>query len=132
GAEKVELGDVVEERFIQFGETSTGTRKQIEELWTRHGLEPPVNVLIGQGALPILSMVAGGVGNAILPSTANQIQIPAPNVVWKPIDVSEQWISGAVVMLYRSDTQNKNIQSRFVDYVRRFSSETTVGGIAPA
>ena len=64
---------------------------------------------------------------AILPSTANQIQMPAPNVVWKPIDVSEQWISGAVVMLYRTDTQNKNIKSHVTDTLRHAESSHDPG-----
>jgi DNA-binding transcriptional LysR family regulator len=67
-------------------------------------------------------MVAGGVGIAILPSTLSQVQVP--NVVWKPIDVNDQWTSSSIVLLYRIDAQNEKIQSRFVDYVRRFSSES--------
>jgi len=125
-AEKIALNDVVDDRFIQFDRTGS-TREQTEELWTRCGVGPPTNVQIGHGALSILSMVVGGMGNAILPSTVNQLHIPTPNVVWKSIDVSEEWISGAMVMFYRNDGPNEKIQSRFVDYVRRFSSETIVG-----
>ena len=74
---------------------------------------------IGEGALAILVMVAGGLGNAVLPSTFSQIQMP--NVVWKAIDMDERWTSSEIVMLYRTDAPNGNIQHRFVDYVRRFS-----------
>ena len=118
-APKVALADVIEERFVQCsGEKSVNLHRQLAELWARTGLTPH-NIQICESGLTILAMVAGGVGVAILPSTLNQVQVP--NVVWKPIDVNDQWTSSSIVMLYRTDAQNEKIQSRFVDYVRRFS-----------
>jgi len=123
GSEKVTLDDVVAERFIQFSSerASTNLHKQIAEIWARAGLVPH-DVQIGEGGLAILVMVARGFGNAILPSVLSGIHVP--NVVWKPIGVDEQWTSSPVVLLYRIDAQNESVQSRFVDYVRRFSTES--------
>jgi len=118
-APKVALGDVIEERFVQCSsEASVNLHKQLVELWKRTGLMPR-NIQICESSLTILAMVGGGFGNAILPSTLCQGQ--TPNVVWKVIDVDEQWTSSAIVMLYRTDAQNEKIQSRFVDYIRRAS-----------
>jgi len=130
-APKVALDDVVDERFIQCsGEKSVNLHRQLAQLWTRTGLAPR-NVQICESGLTILAMVAGGVGIAILPSTLNQVQVP--NVVWKPIDVDDQWTSSSIVMLYRADAQNGKIQARFVEYVRRFSSVELTGTVtAPA
>jgi DNA-binding transcriptional LysR family regulator len=117
---KVALGDVVAERFIQCSsEKSVNLHRQLTELWRRASLSPH-DVQICESGLTILAMVAGGVGIAILPSTLNQVQMP--NVVWKPIDVNEQWTTSAIVMLSRTDGQNDKIRSRFIDYVERFSS----------
>jgi len=117
-APKVALEDVIEGRFIQCSsEKSVNLHNQLAELWTRIGLTPR-NIEICESGLTILAMVAGGAGIAILPSTLSQVQVP--NVVWKPIDVNDQWTASAIVMLYRADAQNDKIQSRFVDYVRRF------------
>jgi len=66
-----------------------------------------------------MSMVAGGFGNAILPSTFQRVHMP--NLVWKPIDMDEQRTSSAVVMLYSAERRNEKIPSIFIDYVRRFS-----------
>ena len=120
-APKVALQDVVEERFIQFSmEKSINLHRHVAELWARAGLVPH-DLQIGEGGLPILALVAGGFGNAILPGLLSEIQMP--NVVWKPIDVNEQWTSSSIVMLYRVDERNEKVQSRFVDYVRRFCCE---------
>jgi len=116
-APKVALKDVIEGRFIQCSsEKSVNLHHQLAELWRRTGLIPR-NIEICESGLTILAMVAGGAGIAILPSTLSQVQVP--NVVWKPIDVNDQWTASAIVMLYRADAQNDKIQSRFVDYVRR-------------
>jgi len=128
-AKKIALHEVAEERFIQFGTKCALFHKQIADLWTRSGLVPRTTQT-GESGLAILALVAGGFGNAILPSTLSEIHVP--NVVWKSIDADEQLTSSSITMLYRADSRNENIQSRFVDYVRRFSSETTVGGVAPA
>lgn len=117
-APKVALDDVIEERFIQCsGEQSVNLHKQLVELWMRTGLVPR-NVQTCESGLTILAMVAGGVGIAILPSTLSQVQVP--NVVWKPIDVNDEWTSSSIVVLYRADAQNDKIQTRFVAYVQRF------------
>jgi DNA-binding transcriptional LysR family regulator len=121
-AKKVALHDVADDRFIQFmSEKCALFHKQVGDLWTRSGLIPRVTQT-GESGLAILALVAGGFGNAILPSTLREIHMP--NVVWKPIDAEGQWTSSSIVMLYRPDAQNERIQSRFVDYVRRFSAES--------
>jgi len=120
-AAKVALSDVIEEPVITFPDEKTTLYKQVMQLWTRTGSVPRI-IQKAESGLTILGMVAGGFGNAILPSTLSQIQVP--NVVWKPIDVDEQLTSSAIILLYRADAQNEKIQSRFVEYVRRFSSES--------
>ena len=62
-------------------------------------------------------------GNAILPSLLGGIHIP--NVVWKTIDVDGQWTESSIIMLYRDceEAPNGKIQSRYIDYIRRFSAE---------
>jgi len=121
-AEKVALSDVADERFIQFSsEKSVALFKQIEGLWTRTGLVPRVTQKAESG-LAILALVAAGFGNAVLPSTLKGSD--TPNVVWKPIDVDDQWTSSSILMLYRTEARNEKVQSRFIDYVRRFSAES--------
>jgi DNA-binding transcriptional LysR family regulator len=117
-ADKVALSDVVEERFIQFAsEHSIALHRHVTELWTRAGLVPHTTQS-AQNGLALLALVSGGFGNAILPSTLRKINMP--NVVWKPIDMDEQWTSSPLVMVYRTDVQNEKVQARFIDYVRRF------------
>jgi len=116
-ADRVALGDVASERFIQFpSEMSTVLFKKSEALWNRAG-RTPCTIRKADSGLGILALVSGGFGNAILPGTLSAIQVP--NVIWKPIDMDEQWTSSEMVMLYRVNARNKNAQSRFVDYVRR-------------
>jgi DNA-binding transcriptional LysR family regulator len=120
-AGKVALQDVVDERFIAFAsENSLTLSGQVMGLWSRLGLTPRV-AQKADNALAILGLVAAGFGNAILPSTISAIQMP--NVIWKPIDMDEQWTASAIVMLYRSDYRNEKLQSRFIDYITRYSSE---------
>jgi DNA-binding transcriptional LysR family regulator len=120
--EKVALADVAEERFIGYGIVNGGAlQHQIMELWRRADLVPRVSQLCEHGAA-ILALVACGFGNAILPSTINGIHMP--NVVWKPIDMDEQWTSSAIALLHGDDTRNEKVRSRFIEYVRRFSPES--------
>ena len=120
-AAKVALQDVADERFIAFAsENSLTLSGQVMGLWSRLGLTPRV-AQKADNALAILGLVAAGVGNAILPSTVSAIHIP--NVVWKPIDMEEQWTASAIVMLYRSDFRNEKLQSRFIEYIERYASE---------
>ena len=122
-SEKVALGDVAKERFIQFSsENSIALYRQILGLWERTGDTPRVSQK-AESALAILALVAAGFGNAILPSILSGIQMP--NVVWKVIDVDEQWTSSSIVMIYRTEAPNQKLLSRFVDYIRQYSSETS-------
>jgi len=123
-AAKVALQDVADERFIAFAsENSLTLSGQVMGLWSRLGLTPRV-AQKADNALAILGLVAAGVGNAILPSTVSAIHIP--NVVWKPIDMEEQWTASAIVMLYRSDFRNEKLQSRFIEYIERYASGADV------
>ena len=123
-AARVALQDVADERFIAFAsENSLTLSGQVMGLWSRLGLTPRV-AQKADNALAILGLVAAGVGNAILPSTVSAIHIP--NVVWKPIDMDEQWTASAIVMLYRSDFRNEKLQSRFIEYIERYASGADV------
>ena len=123
-AARVALQDVAGERFIAFAsENSLTLSGQVMGLWSRLGLTPRV-AQKADNALAILGLVAAGVGNAILPSTVSAIHIP--NVVWKPIDMEEQWTASAIVMLYRSDFRNEKLQSRFIEYIERYASGADV------
>jgi hypothetical protein len=64
--------------------------------------------------------VSAGFGNAILPSTLAGLHMP--NVVWKEIDMDEEWTASSIVMLCRPETLNEKLPSSFIDYVRRYSS----------
>jgi DNA-binding transcriptional LysR family regulator len=71
-SEKVALGDVAEERFIQFSsENSIALYRQIMGLWERTG-NIPRTAQKAESALAILALVAAGFGNAILPSIIEQ------------------------------------------------------------
>jgi DNA-binding transcriptional LysR family regulator len=119
--DKVSLADVAEERFIAFTiEHSGALQRQILDLWRRANRVPRITQRSENGPA-ILALVANGFGNAMLPSTLSRVHMP--DVIWKPIDMDDQWTSSSIVMLYRPDTHNEGIQSRFVDYVRRFSIE---------
>ena len=123
-AARVALQDVAGERFIAFASKNSLTLSgQVMGLWSRLGLTPRV-AQKADNALAILGLVAAGVGNAILPSTVSAIHIP--NVVWKPIDMEEQWTASAIVMLYRSDFRNEKLQSRFIEYIERYASGADV------
>jgi DNA-binding transcriptional LysR family regulator len=126
-ASKVALRDVVDERFIAFAsENSLTLSGQVMGLWSRLGLTPRV-AQKADNALAILGLVAAGFGNAILPSTVSAIHIP--NVIWKPIDMDEQWTASAIVVLYRSDFRNEKLQSRFIEYIERYASEADLIGL---
>jgi DNA-binding transcriptional LysR family regulator len=121
GAEKVSLRQVAEERFIVFPrEQKIALHSFIMDLWARTDLTPRV-ALEADNAVSMLSLVATGFGNTILPSLLSGIHMP--NVVWKPIDVNEQWTVGTVVMFYREDGMNEKAQARYIDYIRRFVAE---------
>jgi hypothetical protein len=55
-----------------------------------------------------------------------------PNVVWKAIDVNEQWTVGSIVMLYREDDANETVQARYIDYIRRFVDQAPCDHLAAA
>jgi len=117
-AEKIALDDVASDRFIQFApEKSNVLFKRTWDLWTHAGRKPLATKKVDSG-LAILALVGAGFGSAILPSTLSALQMP--NVVWKPIDIDEQWTISSIVMLYRTNPRDENIQSRFVNYVKRF------------
>jgi DNA-binding transcriptional LysR family regulator len=121
-AENVSLSKLAEERFILFrGEQKTALHGQIMDVWARAGLTPRV-VLQAWNGFAILTLVAAGFGNGILPSLLSGIHMP--NVVWKNIDMDEQWTSSSIVMTYRTEAPNEKILSRFVKYIQQYSSET--------
>jgi DNA-binding transcriptional LysR family regulator len=121
-SEKVALSDLAEERFMGFAiENSVGLQRHIMDLWRRADLVPRICQRAENGPA-MLALVAAGSGNAILPSTLSAI--PMHNVLWKPIDLYEQWTSSSIVMLYRTDARNEMLQSRFVDYIGKYSSNS--------
>jgi len=94
---------------------------QIMDIWARAEVTPHV-ALEAANAFAILALVATGFGNAILPSLLSAIHMP--NVVWKTIDMDEKWTSSSIIMLYREDGPNAKIQSRYIDYLRKYSAES--------
>jgi DNA-binding transcriptional LysR family regulator len=121
-SDRVALSELAEERFVVFpSDYKTALHAQIMTLWTRSQLMPRVALEVANG-FTILALVASGFGNAILPSLLKGIQMR--NVVWKDIDMDEQWTSSSIVMLYRTEGQNEKVLSRYIDYIRRYSSES--------
>ncbi len=122
-SDTVSLRDVAEERFILFpSEHKTALHGQITDMWERAELTPRVS-LEAESAFAMLVLVATGFGNAILPSLLSGIHMP--NVVWKPLDMDEQWTSSSIIMLYRGEGPNAKIQSRYIDYIQKYSAELT-------
>jgi DNA-binding transcriptional LysR family regulator len=120
--DRVPLRALAEERFVLFPrEHKTALHGQIMDVWARAGLTPRV-ALEAQNAFAILALVATGFGNAILPSLLSGIHMS--NVVWKPIDMDEQWTSSSIIMVYREEGRNEKVQSRYIDYIQRYSSES--------
>jgi len=119
-ANKLGLCDVVDERLINFpGERNAVLYRHIMNVWARAGYSPDV-AQTAENGLGILTLVAAGFGISVLPSTLEGLRMP--NVVWKTIDMDEQHTASSIVMLYRSETLNDKIQSRFIEYVRKYSS----------
>jgi DNA-binding transcriptional LysR family regulator len=117
-ADKVSMRQVAEEPFIVFPrEEKRILHAMMMDLWARVGLTPRI-ALETDSPVSMLTLVASGFGNAILPSLLSGLQMS--NLVWKPIDVSEQWTTTSIVMLYREDGSNEKVQSRYIDYIRRF------------
>jgi DNA-binding transcriptional LysR family regulator len=129
GAEKISLSDIVNEPFISFPAEKVILHKKIVELWARAGFRPPVGQE-GDNGLAILTLVASGFGNAILPSSLNLIQMP--NLIWKSIDMDDQWTESFIDILYRPDALLENHLRRFIEYVRRYSSESSTPPLNPA
>jgi DNA-binding transcriptional LysR family regulator len=122
-ADKVALRDIAEERFIQFAtEHSIGLHRHVTELWTRAGLVPRTTQS-AQNGLALLALVSAGFGNAILPSTLRNINMP--KVVWKTIDMDEQLTASPLMLVYRADGQNEKVQRRFIEYIKRFCPSAT-------
>jgi DNA-binding transcriptional LysR family regulator len=120
-ADQVSLREVAKERFVIFPrEQKVALHALIMDVWARAGLTPRVS-LEAENALSMLALVGAGFGNAILPSLLGGIHIP--NVVWKPIDVDEQWTASSIIMLYLGGGPNEKVQSRYIDYIRKFSQE---------
>ena len=114
------MKEVAEERFVVFPrDHKTAMHGHVMEVWARAGLTPRV-ALEAENAFSILALVSAGFGNAILPSLLAGIHVP--NVVWKTIDMDERCTESAIVMLYRDDGPNQKAQSRYVEYIRRFSA----------
>ena len=121
-ADKLSLRDVAKERFILFpSEHKTALHGQILDMWARVDLTPHVS-LEAESTFATLVLVATGFGNAVLPSLLSGIHMP--NVVWKTIDMDEKWTSSSIIMLYREDGPNAKIQSRYIDYLRKYSAES--------
>jgi DNA-binding transcriptional LysR family regulator len=121
-ADKVTLGDVAEEQFILWSRDSMALYRQTMDVWARTGLTPRTAQRADNG-LAMLALIAAGVGNAIIGSTLRGIHMPS--VMWKEIDMDEQWTSSSIVLLYRTDGRNEKVQSRFIDYIRQHSSGVT-------
>lgn len=120
--EKIPLSDLAEERFILYpGEKRTALYGHIMDVWARTGLTPRI-AQEAESGLAILALVAAGFGNAILPSTLSGLHMP--NVVWRHIDMDERWTSSSIIMLHREESLSEILPSRFIDYVRQYSSET--------
>ncbi len=120
-AEKIALEEVADERFIAYhGEQRNALHAHIMDVWARTGLSPHVTQQAESG-LAILSLVAAGFGIAILPSSISAIRID--DVVWKRIDMDTKYTASSVVMMYRAEGEHERIQSRFVDYVKRFAKD---------
>ena len=119
-AEKVALSDIADEKFIasSIEDSASIWRQQIMDLWRRADVVPRITQRADNGPA-MMSMVAGGFGNTILPSSFRRINMP--NLVWKLIDMEEKWTSSAIVMLYSTERRNEKVRSIFIDYVRRFS-----------
>jgi len=96
----------------------TSLHGQIMHLWARAELSPYVG-LEAENVFTVLAMVAAGFGNPILPGFLRGIQMP--NVVWTPIDIDDQWTVSSIVLIYREEEGGVSIQSRFIDYIHRYS-----------
>jgi len=119
--EKVALDDLAEEPFILFPrEKRIALYGHIMDIWARTGRTPRI-AQEAENGLTILALVAAGFGNAILPSTLGGLHMP--NVVWKQIDMDERWTSSSLIMLYCVETLSEKLPSRFIDYIRQYSSE---------
>jgi DNA-binding transcriptional LysR family regulator len=127
-AEKVSLREVAQERFVVFPREQKMTLHALMmDLWARAELTPRI-ALEADNAVSMLSLVATGFGNAILPSLLSGIHMP--NVVWKPLDMDEQWTSSSIIMLYRGEGPNAKIQSRYIEYIQRYSELIDQDGAA--
>jgi DNA-binding transcriptional LysR family regulator len=119
-ADKLALCEVADERFINFPNEQNATLyRHIMDVWARAGHSPRV-AQTGENGLAILTLVAASFGIAMLPSTLEGLHMP--NVVWKQIDMDEQLTSSSIIMLYRTETLNEKIQSRFIEYIRHYCS----------
>jgi DNA-binding transcriptional LysR family regulator len=120
-AEKVSMREVAQERFIVFPrEEKRILHAMMMDLWARAELTPRIS-LETDSPVSMLSLVATGFGNTILPSLLSGIHMP--NVLWKPIDIDERWTPSSIVMLYREDGATDKVQARYIDYIRRFVAE---------
>jgi DNA-binding transcriptional LysR family regulator len=120
-AEKIALEEIADERIILYhGAQRNAIHAHIMDVWARAGLTPRVTQQAENG-LAILSLVAAGFGIAVLPSSISAIRID--DVVWKHIDMDNKFTSSSIVMMYRSEAEHDRIQSRFVEYVVRYSKD---------
>src|SRR5215510_13887283 len=121
GCDRVSLSELGEERFVAFpNEKTTPLHSQIMSVWARAKVAPRI-ALGAENVFVVLAMVAAGFGNAILPSLLRGIQMP--NVVWKVIDLDDQWTVSSIVMLYRSEGWKEKTQSRLIDYIQRYAAD---------
>ncbi len=121
-AKRIKLDEIADERFILYhGEQRNALHAHIMDVWARTGLTPRVTQQAENG-LAILSLVAAGFGIAILPSSISAIRID--DIVWKHIDMDNEFTASSMVMMYRAEAEEDKIQSRFVEYVKRYAKDT--------
>src|SRR5215471_18257729 len=116
-AKRVPLGTMADDNFISLeSKRGTAINPQVMRLWERSGLEPHM-AQEAENATAAMTLVAGGLGYTILPSSFQTIRLE--QVVWNGIDVDDRWTESSLNLVYRKDALAEQGLAGFIHCVQR-------------
>jgi DNA-binding transcriptional LysR family regulator len=112
-AKQIPLSAVVDEKFVSLSCKSLAD--QIATLWDKAALHPSIGQQAQNGPV-LMALVAADLGIAILPSSLQAVRLD--NVVWKKIEIDDQWTETSLNLVYHKDTLNQRLPATFIESLR--------------
>jgi DNA-binding transcriptional LysR family regulator len=113
GSKTIPLSAIAGEKYVSLAsKRGIALCDQIMNLWDKSGLRPTVSQEADNGPA-VMTLVAAGLGNAILPSSLQAFRFE--EVVWKAIEIEDRWTETSVNLVYHRDALAERIPAAFIE-----------------